>query len=271
MGATPLFACQYDQRFSYCAYIPSHFDRNNPGNHPLLVVIHGTERSPQQYRDALADFAEKTGAIILAPLFPGGIGERGELNSYKMIKYRDIRFDHVLLAMVEEFTEDYGVSGEQFLLFGFSGGGQFVHRFYYLHPERLLGVSVASPGNVTLLDDSVDWFVGVRDFTQQFGQELKWDQIRRVPAQLVIGSEDNKMLPSGLDNPFWIPGVDTAGNTRLMRIRTLRDNWTSQGIEVRYDEVPGVGHEGMKLLPPVKEFFEQLVNQENVSSSASQT
>ncbi|WP_131014941.1 alpha/beta hydrolase [Paenibacillus thalictri] len=177
-----------------------------------------------------------------------------------MIKYRDIRFDHVLLAMIHEFTEQYGISGEKSYLFGFSGGAQFVHRFYYLHPERLLGVSVASPGNVTLLDPAMDWFTGIRDFKEQFGNDLNWDEMRRVPAQLVIGSEDNKLLESGKDNPFWLPGVDIAGNTRLERVRSLWKNWTSQGIQVQYHEVPGAAHEGVKLLPAVKAFFADILN-----------
>ncbi|AHV95684.1 hypothetical protein [Paenibacillus sabinae] len=254
-GATSLYACQYDQRFSYCAYIPGPSAETGPERRPLLVVIHGTDRSAQRYRDAFQDFADSTGTVVLAPLFPAGIGEPGELNSYKMMKYRDIRFDRVLLAIIEEFTARYGISQRQFLLFGFSGGGQFVHRFFYLHPDRLLGVSVAAPGNVTLLDPSMDWFTGTRDFKEQFGTDLRMEEMRRVPAQLVIGSEDNNILPSGKDNPFWLPGVEIAGNTRLERIRSLRDNWTSNGIRVRYDEVSGAAHEGIKLLSPVKDFL----------------
>ncbi|RNB79151.1 alpha/beta hydrolase [Brevibacillus nitrificans] len=259
-GATPLYASQFDQRFSYCAYIPSYFAETDPLKHSLLVVIHGTERSAQLYRDEFKQFSEETGAVILAPLFPAGIGEPGELNSYKMIKYRDIRFDHVLLAMIQELTERYGISGEKFLLFGFSGGGQFVHRFYYLHPDRLLAVSVAAPGNVTLLDPSMDWFTGIRDFEEQFGTDIKLEEMSRVPVQLVIGSEDNRFLEVGRDSPFWLPGVEIAGNTRLERIRTLRKNWASQGIQIRYEEVPGVGHEGMKLLHAVKAFFAGALN-----------
>ncbi|WP_445487483.1 hypothetical protein [Niallia sp. 03133] len=258
-GATSLYACQYDQRFSYCAYIPSNFDETNPLKNSLLVVIHGTERAAQRFRDEFKVFSERTGAVILAPLFPAGIGEAGELNSYKMIKYQDVRFDYVLLAMIQEFTVLYGVSGQKFLLFGFSGGAQFVHRFYYLYPERLLGVSIASPGNVTLLDDSLNWFTGIRDFKEQFGIHLQWEEMRRVPVQLVIGALDNKRLVNGSDNPFWFPGVEIAGNTRLERIRTLGKNWTSEGILVRYEEVTGVAHEGFKLIPTVEEFLEEVL------------
>lgn len=258
-GATSLYACQYDQRFSYCAYIPNNFEIKEPWKHPLLVVIHGTERAAQQYRDEFKDFSERTGAVIFAPLFPGGIGKRGELNSYKRIKYGETRFDLILLEMIREFSEMYGIAEQKFLLFGFSGGGQFVHRFYYLHPDRLLGVSIASPGNVTLLDNNLDWFIGIRDFQDQFGTPILWDSLCGVPVQLLIGSEDNQQLVSGEDNPFWVPGVELAGNSRLQRIQTLKEKWSSLGIQVQYKEIQGIAHEGFKLTPYAKDFFEDIL------------
>ena len=41
-----------------------------------------------------------------------------------------MRFDLLLLAMVDEVERKYGIDARRFCLFGFSGGGQFVHRFY---------------------------------------------------------------------------------------------------------------------------------------------
>ncbi|QWU16960.1 hypothetical protein SAMN04487895_110121 [Paenibacillus sophorae] len=259
-GATTLYACQFDQRFSYCAYVPDCYDGEQPGNHPFVVLIHGTDRTAQKYRDGFKEFAEATGAIILAPLFPAGIIDPEELNAYKFIESHEIRYDEILLAMIKEFSGKYGVACDKFLLFGFSGGAQFVHRFYYLHPERLHGVSVASPGNVTLLDETRDWFVGTRGAAVRFGKEINEELLRKVPVQLVIGSEDNMVLKTGAENPFWLEGVDAAGSSRLERIRTLRDGMVEKGISVRYDEVQGVSHEGMKLFEPVQRFFGEVLS-----------
>jgi poly(3-hydroxybutyrate) depolymerase len=87
----------------------------------------------------------------LAPLFPSGIIDPSDEDNYKFIKYHDIRFDHVLLAMIDEVAIKYRVNKDRFLLHGFSGGGQFVHRFFYLHPKRLMGVSIGAPGRITYL------------------------------------------------------------------------------------------------------------------------
>jgi pimeloyl-ACP methyl ester carboxylesterase len=130
----------------------------------------GTERGMQAYRDAFADFAEANDCIVLAPLFPAGITGPGELSSYKLLRAGALHDDAVLLSMVDELQEKYRLEDERFLLYGFSGGGHFTHRFLYLHPEHLRGASIGAPGVVTLLDHGYDFWVGVRDFEARFGK-----------------------------------------------------------------------------------------------------
>lgn len=259
-GATTLFACQHDQRFSYCLYVPSGYERESDKTYPLAVVVHGTDRPAQKYRDSFADFAEENDCVILAPLFPAGIIEPRELANYKFIKFHDIRFDHILLSMIDEISERYRIAKERFLLFGFSGGGHFAHRFFYLHPHRLMGVSIGAPGLVTFLDPSRDWWVGVRDFEKHFGTPLRPERLREVPVHMVVGGEDTETWEiNNKDSPHWIEGADAAGKTRLERLNALRDNYESFGISVRYDVVPEIAHEDFSVLAPVMEFFSEVL------------
>lgn len=255
-GATTMFACQYDQRFSFCAYVPKGYKEDEGGDYPLAVVVHGTARTAQQYRDEFADFAEATNTIILAPLFPAGIVAPWEVSSYKYIKSNGIRFDHILLAMIDELSEKVRIRKDRFLLFGFSGGGHFAHRFYYLHPDRLLGVSIGAPGIITFIDSSKPWYVGTGDFEEQFGSAMPLDEMRCVPVQMVIGSEDVETWEiNDKKSSQWMEGTDAYGQTRLERLGALRDNYEREGITVRFDVVPGVAHEGFKVLAKVKDFF----------------
>lgn len=178
-GATTLFASRFDQRFSYClsTFRPS-TRRRVTSAIPLAVVVHGTGRTAQRYRDELAEFAEQHGCVVLAPLCPAGIGEPGELNSYKRIKHGDIRFDDVLLHIVNEVAARYRLHSDRFLLHGFSGGGHFAHRFYYLHPHRLMGVSIGASGTVTLIDPTRPWWVGTADYAEIFNATLDVEQLR---------------------------------------------------------------------------------------------
>lgn len=104
-GRTPSFTCQADQRFSYCLHLPHAIDTSR--SHPLVVSIHGTERAPESYRDGFASLADKHQCVILAPLFPAGIGDPDDVDNYKTLDYRGIRFD--LLLLVASSRTDSGI------------------------------------------------------------------------------------------------------------------------------------------------------------------
>lgn len=247
-GATAFFASQRDQRFSYCLYVPR--AHQNPAvTLPLVVIVHGTQRTAERYRDAYRDFAEQHGCGVLAPLFPAGIADPADLHGFKRIQFHDIRFDRVLLDIVAEAGERYRVHTERFCLHGFSGGGQFAHRFAYLHPHRLTAVSIGAPGRITRISQDVPWSLGTADLHERFGTGLDLSALREVAVQLVIGAEDTDTWE--IANP----GPEEGGNNRIERITALSENFHAHGIDVRFDVVPGVGHQGRAVQPAVQAFL----------------
>lgn len=244
LGRTPSFACQADPRFSYCLYVPPGYARRIPVAR-LLVAVHDTSRNNQALRDLLADHAEVSNTIVLAPLFPAGIGSPDDLDNYKYLRYRDIRFDEILLRMVEEVAARYRIDAGRFALFGFSGGAHFAHRMLYVRPERLSRLVAAAPGSVTLPIDNHRWWPGLADFEDVFGHPVDWQALRRVPTHLVVGTEDTN--PGGIvqsrDNPNWMEGATDAGANRVERLRSLHAHLQARGARVTLEELPGVGHE----------------------------
>lgn len=260
VGSTPFFASQHDQRLFYALYVPKdHTPEAEPL--PLVVIQHGTGRSAERYRDEWKQFAIERRCVILTPLFPAGLVEPGELHSFKFLEYRGIRFDEELLHIVDEVGARFNARADRFSLHGFSGGGQFAHRFFYAHPDRLAGVSIGAPGRITQLDDSLPWWLGTGGFEERFGIRIDLDALRRVPVQMVVGSADVETWeinnPGG---PNWMDGVAETGSTRVERLQTLRDNFVSQSIAVRWDVVPGVGHRGIEVVPVVQDFVGGLLD-----------
>lgn len=258
-GATPFFVSRYDPRLSYALYVPFQDGRSAAGR-PLVVVQHGTGRTAETYRNAMATFAEQHGCVVLTPLFPAGVSGPDDLHGFKFLRAGDLRYDLALLDIVAEVHERFGVDADRFYLHGFSGGGQFTHRFLYFHPERLAGVSVGAPGRVTLLDPDRQWWLGLRDAEREVGAAPKLDQLARVPVQLVVGDQDVETWE--IDNPGhanWMAGQEEAGSTRVERLRTLGRTYAEHGIDVRLDIVPGVAHHGPSVLEKVKEFFADLL------------
>jgi predicted esterase len=254
-GFKGLFACQYDQRFSYFVYVPQSLVDDSEKPSTLAVFIHGTGRNAEYFLKDFRDFAEENRVLLVAPLFPGGIIEPNSNFNYQFIKFHDIRFDQILLAMVDEIADTYDVPRDRFLLHGFSGGGQFVHRFLYLHPDRLWAASVGAPGIVTYLEPTKPWPLGISHAEELFGAPIRLDDIRKVPVQLIVGSEDLENMKVNENSPYWVKGIDLYGITRVDKLRALRDNFEREGIVVQYEEVPGVKHEGEKIVKNVAAFF----------------
>jgi pimeloyl-ACP methyl ester carboxylesterase len=255
-GYFPFQACRFDRRFSYGVYVPRGYVREKAAEFRLLVAMHGSERSPEVARELFVDLAEEAQCIVLAPLFPIAVTDDEETHNYIFLKYRDIRFDHVLLAMIDEVVERFGVSGEKFLLAGFSGGGQFANRFMYLHASRLSAVSIGAPGIVNTLDETTDWFVGVRDVLTKFGQGVDREGLRGLPVQVVVGADDVESdIVVAPPSALYMDGVNNSGPTRLERAKYLHRLLRDAGVDASLDVVPGAAHCAAHVQLAVNGFF----------------
>ncbi len=245
LGRTPFFACRADPRFAYCLYVPKGIAP--AGRRPLLVVVHGDRRTAERYRDALADFGESHGCVVLAPLFPVGVPGPDSVFGYKRLRQGDVRFDLVLLRMVEEVAARWPVEVERFYLHGFSGGGQFAFGFACLHPDRLAGLSVGAPGDLTRLDAALPWPAGIADLAERFGVTPRLDRLRSVPVHLTVGAHDTR--PRG--NP--------SRPTRLALARTAHEHLLERGMTATLEVVPEIAHNGFAMLPAATRFLGALL------------
>jgi pimeloyl-ACP methyl ester carboxylesterase len=254
LGHTAMYAAKADPRFSYCLYVPKDFSASTQ----IAVCVHGSTRTSfLEFRDGFAEFGRWNDCIILCPLFPIGPRGDGQANGYKYMLEGDIRYDEVLISMVEEVRERYGIAADRFAIFGFSGGGHFAHRFAILHPDRLWACAIGSPGSVTLLDPDRDWWVGIRDLPEKFGITFDKAALARVPMQMLVGDADLETWeithkPGGT---YWMEGANDAGRTRPERLQALKRSFEAAGVKVRFDLVPGVSHDRMKVIGRVQDFF----------------
>jgi poly(3-hydroxybutyrate) depolymerase len=260
-GRTAVFAHRKDPRFSWLLYVPP--DAAAGGPLDLLVSVHGTFRNASDYRDLFLDFGRWNHCMILAPLFPIGVLGDDNRDGYKYLREGDIRYDRILLDMVDEVAQRYAVDASRFGLFGFSGGGQFVNRFLFLHPQRLWAASIGSPGSVTLLDEDREWWTGCKNMEATFESKPDLAALRETPIQLVVGGADQETwgvthYPGGR---YWQPDANVAGGNRPERLRSLQDSMCRQGLKPRFDVVPGIAHAVAGVMEPVKTFMAQALGE----------
>ncbi|PVH71678.1 poly hydrolase [Cadophora sp. DSE1049] len=274
VGNIPFRSLQNDPRVSYKLYIPpSHLNPNprDPSNTqqllPLLVVIHGTSRKASELVESLIPFAQEKRCAVLAPLFPMGIDGPDDVDSYKLLRSKTMRSDLAVLSMLEEISIRWpGLSTDKVFLCGYSGGGQFAHRFMYLYPERLHAVSIGAPGRTTLLDKDLDWPHGIQNTSDIFGIIVDPASIAEISSiQLVVGENDYAIY-GGNGFSEWLEGmkrkmedangdVDRDGN----HMERIEKGWAELDIQARLDIVPGVAHDWRGVQGTMLEFLGPLV------------
>ena len=179
------------------------------------------------------ELADKYHMAVLAPMFPGGLIQRDDFNSYKLLSCDGIRYDLILLDMIEDMAKRYpGVHTDQFFMFGHSGGGQFVNRFLLAHPDRLKACSIGAPGRPTFLNPDEDYFWGIRDFKDYFGYDVDLEAVKKVPVLISVGELDNKFIG---DSPY--------GDNRVARMKSLQKNFQEHGVHTELTILPGFAHE----------------------------
>ena len=116
-GQTAIFASSVDPRFHMLLYVPPSGAEGRKLD--LLVAMHGTGRtSAIDFRDGFSEFGLYNDCAILCPIFPINVLGDGERSGYKYLIEGDIRYDEIVLAMVEEIAAKYGQDWSKFGLFG---------------------------------------------------------------------------------------------------------------------------------------------------------
>lgn len=243
---------QADPRFCFHGYIPESIYDDNVKEFKVAVLVHGTGRNYYQYRNHFQKFADENNFALIMPIFPAGLIDPKDYHSYKVMNYKGLRYDHILLAMLEQYAEKFPkIKIDKVYMAGHSGGGQFTLRFFYLHPDRLLGASIGAPGRPTYLDDTRDFFWGTKNFHQLFDKELDFREMQNVPIQMLIGELDTEYIN---ETPF--------GCNRMERICNLKKNFEAHGIAVMKKVVPGMAHidKGKERLDAIQSFIESVEN-----------
>ena len=246
---------------------------------PILIVLSGTGRNGDEYRDAWIAASEKYGVLVLAPGYPDeeygeaayqlcGLIENLELRnldrsnpSVYRVADEDIVFDvnddpkewlfHDFDRLFDMVVADVGSSETQYDIFGHSAGGQIVHRMAVFHPDsKARRMVAANSAFYTLPRLDAPLIFGVADTTLT-AQDL--ERSFRKPLTLLLGELDNAGETRG--TTLSTPKANEQGIGRLARgqyfFRESQKIAAELGDEFRWtiEIVPGVGHDFRRMAP----------------------
>jgi len=142
---------------------------NLPEDAPIMILMHGNSRAAISYRKSMARYAEAHKFLLIVPKFSkkyyrysrnyhqGGVfNKEGKMKNKKRWTFSIIE---PLFDYVKKIT---GKQNEGYILYGFSAGSQFVHRYTWFFPDnRAIKTITASAGSYTMPDYQVNYPYGL--------------------------------------------------------------------------------------------------------------
>jgi len=168
----------------YFVYIPKVMSAEKN----ILYTIHGISRNAEEHIHGFTAQAEQYGAIIIAPLFPKESFPRyQQLGTSVNLERADMAFDHVL----QDAHEWLGISPAPMRMFGFSGGGQFLHRYAMFYPKRVSRMVLAAPGWYTFPDPERKYPYGIKSTRDWPNLKFAIENFLQIPTLVMVGEEDD--------------------------------------------------------------------------------
>jgi pimeloyl-ACP methyl ester carboxylesterase len=231
---------QSDGQTDYFLYAPKSAPAQGA---KLFVTVHGVSRDAEEHARRLAPFAEASGFVLVSPLFSE---KRFPLYQQLGSGKSPLRADRILEAIAAKAGKLTGADTSRLYLFGYSGGGQFVHRFAMAYPERVAKYVVGAAGWYTFPDSTLPYPQGVAAVAGGMADlRLIPDKFLQVPGLVVVGEKDTKRG----DTLEKSPEIDARqGKTRVERgrrwVEAMNQAAAAQGIRssYAYKTLPGCSH-----------------------------
>ena len=232
-----LRALRDDPRQHYFLYLPPCV-----AGARVFVTVHGISRNAQEHARLFAPFAERYGVVLIAPLFP-----EDRFAKYQQMGRagRGERADQALRQILDEVQTLTGAGVNQLYLFGFSGGGQFVHRYAMAYPERVAKFIVGAAGWYTFPDATLRYPRGIKPRRDLPDVRFEPERFLRVPGSVVVGERDIKP-GTALNKATRV--TEQQGQDRLARAQRWTEAMNAaaheRGLDTRYavHTLPRCGH-----------------------------
>lgn len=262
---------QNDPAFKYYLYIPT----GVMANAPLFVSVHGISRNAKEHAKSFKSLARRYGVVLIVPYF-----SQRYFKDYQRLGRagRGRRADYALQLITNEVKQLLNFSQDSKLyMFGYSGGGQFVHRFAMAHPDTVQRFAIGAAGWYTYPDKRQRFPYGTQSVASLQDLNFSAERFLRVPACVLVGQWDIASDPA-LNNSRRI--VRLQGLSRLERgqrwIAAMNRAAAEHGFDTQYGFkiIQGVGHDftrSMRQGGLGRRVFEYLFAAAGVDSSASKS
>jgi len=216
-------------------------------NTKVLFIIHGASRDVEKYLNQWIEEPQNKNVILVAPHFtlenyPYFATLGMATSSGRMIKDQSNHLRDSVSSFYNYFQSKYNLKTNSYLIFGFSAGSQFVHRYLmYGEDMRAEKVVLGSAGWYTFLNNE-PFPYGIRNMPLE-RERFEWFLSTQVLFVLGVKDDDSNHKTLNLSR-----GARKQGDHRYERGKNYFDDLIGFGeknnipFRWRYKSVPGLNH-----------------------------
>lgn len=229
----------------------------DPATAKILVVMHGTGRTADSYRDAFEEHVKDAEVIVLAPEFSDDDYDKAE--DYQLGNLQDEDGEPlppeessfaVIQPMVEDAVRQVDGSQDSFSMFGHSAGGQFVHRYLAYQPGAPVDAAVAANAGWYMMPGAEGYPYG----TQGSPVDVDVDRWLAQDMLVLLGEQDVEQDENLRDTPEAM----AQGASRLARGKNFVDAGREAAAGGQFgwelQTVPDAGHDKSEMAPAALEY-----------------
>lgn len=215
---------RYTDGQTYYTYIPKTIAEKPHLGTEILAVIHGYQGQANGLKGQkitlknmkrFIPYAEKHNTILIAPHFSEKIFD----SDYQRFNLDATRSDIRLINLIQLMKNTFpNLKEKKLKLFGFSGGGQFVHRFCAFHPKRIHKAVTSGSGWYMWPDHNVDYPVGLKLEKFPMIKPINLELFIQCHLLVLIGEKDTQQGSFRIDYKD-INLNDMQGYDRISRAR----------------------------------------------------
>jgi len=222
-------------------------------NTKVLFIIHGNSRNADGYLKVWMKLARKHNVLLIAPEF-----NRSNFPSYNTLmmstsdgrirENKDLYLHNSIDLFFDYFNNKFDLNPHKYMIYGHSGGSQFVHRYLLMSDNPKVDKAVAA---------NAGWYTFLHGAPFPYGIknppiELTSAHIRRflsTEIHILIGSKDVDVDSSVNQSD----GANAQGSNRFQRARNFFDVTTNivetndLDFEWKYQIVNGAAHSNSKM------------------------
>lgn len=238
----------------------------NPGksNAQVLFIMHGNSRAAESYFNAMLPYAKQYGAMLIVPEFDAAqfssreYHQGGVLDKQSKLQKPEGWTFSIIEPIFDHIKKISGNTSAGYLLYGFSAGSQFVHRYMMFNPDNRVICGIAgSAGTYTMPDYNISYSYGLKDMNVP---QKSLNKFYAKNFMVIVGDADTVLSREDLVKT---PAANLQGRDRVERGQTFfnTSKATAEQQKIpfnwKFQLIPHAGHsQGQMAEPVAKLLFE---------------